>query len=171
MVSAGQASRQFLKIPASLLPTTSPHFLNLFSSWLRMVWSWMGLINVQTSEIVNSWMSRECHFCRDVRDFCVTADWLDLPTPLEGIVWADVAHQCLRRLSHTWQRNLIRPNPTIRIFPTNTMVDSLADDTASCQFFGQDDFKMEFKAYALSINSHVVLCSICITSNNVSADT
>ena len=32
MVSAGQASRQFLKIPASLLPTTSPHFLNLFSS-------------------------------------------------------------------------------------------------------------------------------------------
>ena len=22
----------------------------------------------------------------DIRDFCVTADWLDLPTPLEGIV-------------------------------------------------------------------------------------
>ena len=40
----------------------------------------MGLVNVQTSEIVNSWMSRECHFCRDVRDFCVTADWLDVDT-------------------------------------------------------------------------------------------
>ena len=40
------------KIPASLLPITSPHFLNLCSSGLRMVWSWMGLVNVQTSEIV-----------------------------------------------------------------------------------------------------------------------